>query len=148
LQPSEKGVAGEGEVKFVNRIELGQGPDQLTSAFAVEMADAESGCKNREEFREGCVMEDRARNGGSSGLARYKQVDFSPGLGEQGVIQVEFSVSGDDASEWLAVLSRDRESHPVCFEGAPADEDGVCILPEFQQPGVIRGGGPAGWPWG
>ena len=84
----------------------------------------------------------------SGDFASDDEVNFSPRTGEQGMTRVKNPFLGDDASERLVGLSRDGERHPVCLEGAPADEDGVGISPEFQQPGVIGAGGPAGWAWG
>ena len=145
LRAAEEGVAGEGQVDFVDGVEFGEAADELAAALAVEGADGVMGGEVFEKMGEISVVADDGGWGGYFGIRFFREeVDGAAGAGEYGVLGIEDSGAGGDAAEGLDFLIGDGEGHAIGLKGGAADEEGVDAAAEIEKAAVVYGRGPAG----
>lgn len=90
---TEKRVAGDGEVEFVDEIELGEFVDEAAAAFAVEGFDAVIGGEDFEKLSQRRLVDNDGRRSGWFLIAGDEEMDGAAGFLENRVVRVDFSGS-------------------------------------------------------
>lgn len=134
VRAAEDGVAGEGEMEFVDEVEAGEFADEFAAAFAVEMADVVFGHEEIEECAEVHVMDGDGWWDHWLGGAGDEEVDGTTGGGEDGMGGIEISAVRDDAAQGMV---RGGHRHAVVLEGAATDDDGIGLCAESEEAVVV-----------
>jgi hypothetical protein len=130
---------------FIDGLKLGEAADQPAATFAVKGADRVVGGEGVQEIGEGSAVEGSARWGGKfARIMSSEEVDGSSGTVEQRVIRGDLTAAGGDAAQGLAGLVGDGEGHVVGLQGGAANQQGIAVFAEIEQPLVILAGSPTG----
>jgi hypothetical protein len=98
LLAAKQGVAGKGELEFVDGIDFREGADEAAATFAMEVFDGVIGNEGVEEAGEGVVMQGDGRVCWRVFVSGDEEVDFTAGFAEKRVIGRDDPGFGNDAA--------------------------------------------------